>query len=147
MKITFSLAANVAGGLGALVLSAALALQPAVAAALDAGDDFPSGLARDLQAQRDQLVGGLRAAGLTTYVPEGTYFATTDVSELGWTSGGDFCRALPERAGVVAIPSEVFYDDPDAPGSGRHLVRWAFCKKPEVIAEAVRRLGAADLRA
>ncbi|MFB9766802.1 pyridoxal phosphate-dependent aminotransferase [Nocardioides kongjuensis] len=130
-----------------LTFTSGAPLQPAVAAALDAGDDFPSGLARDLQAQRDQLVGGLRAAGLTTYVPEGTYFATTDVSELGWTSGGDFCRALPERAGVVAIPSEVFYDDPDAPGSGRHLVRWAFCKKPEVIAEAVRRLGAADLRA
>ncbi|MBM0124941.1 pyridoxal phosphate-dependent aminotransferase [Pimelobacter simplex] len=122
-------------------------LQPAVAAALDAGDAFPTGLARDLQAQRDQLVTGLRAAGLTTYLPEGTYFATTDVSELGWTSGGDFCRALPDRAGVVAIPSEVFYDDPDAPGSGRHLVRWAFCKRPEVIAEAVRRLAAADLQA
>ncbi|WP_408896990.1 pyridoxal phosphate-dependent aminotransferase [Nocardioides sp. R1-1] len=122
-------------------------LQPAVAAALDAGDAFPTGLARDLQAQRDQLVEGLRAAGLTTYLPEGTYFATTDVSALGWASGGDFCRALPDRAGVVAIPSEVFYDDPDAPGGGRHLVRWAFCKRPDVIAEAVRRLGAADLHA
>ncbi|TNM48188.1 pyridoxal phosphate-dependent aminotransferase [Nocardioides albidus] len=122
-------------------------LQPAVAAALDTGDGFPTAVARDLQAQRDQLVAGLRAAGLTTYLPEGTYFATTDVSGLGWASGGDFCRALPERAGVVAIPSEVFYDDPDAPGSGRHLVRWAFCKRPDVIAEAVRRLGDADLRA
>jgi N-succinyldiaminopimelate aminotransferase len=130
-----------------LTFTSGAPLQPAVAAALDAGDAFPSGLARDLQAQRDQLVTGLREAGLTTYVPEGTYFATTDVSALGWASGGDFCRALPERAGVVAIPSEVFYDDPDAPGSGRHLVRWAFCKKPEVIAEAVRRLAAADLRA
>ncbi|WGY01416.1 pyridoxal phosphate-dependent aminotransferase [Nocardioides sp. QY071] len=130
-----------------LTFTSGAPLQPAVAAALDAGDDFPAGLARDLQAQRDQLVAGLRAAGLTTYVPEGTYFATTDVSGLGWASGGDFCRALPERAGVVAIPSEVFYDDPDAPGSGRHLVRWAFCKRPEVIAEAVRRLGAADLSA
>lgn len=122
-------------------------LQPAVAAALDAGDDFPRGLAHDLQAQRDLLVAGLREAGLTTYVPEGTYFATTDVGDLGWTSGGDFCRALPDRAGVVAIPSEVFYDDPDAPGAGRTLVRWAFCKRPDVIGEAVRRLAAADLRA
>ncbi|WP_436697830.1 pyridoxal phosphate-dependent aminotransferase [Nocardioides sp. BYT-33-1] len=122
-------------------------LQPAVAAALDAGDAFPTALARDLREQRDQLVSGLRAAGLTTYVPEGTYFATTDVGELGWSSGSAFCRALPERAGVVAIPSEVFYDHPDAPGSGRHLVRWAFCKRPDVLAEAVRRLTAADLRA
>lgn len=130
-----------------LTFTSGAPLQPAVAAALDAGDAFPARLARDLEAQRDQLVAGLRAAGLTTYVPEGTYFATTDVTTLGWASGRDFCRALPERAGVVAIPSEVFYDDPDAPGSGRRLVRWAFCKRPEVIAEAVRRLGAADLSA
>ncbi|KRA38681.1 aminotransferase [Nocardioides sp. Root614] len=122
-------------------------LQPAVAAALDSPSDFPARLRADLQARRDELVAGLSGAGLTSYTPEGTYFATTDVSALGWASGGDFCRALPERAGVVAIPSEVFYDEPDAPGAGRHLVRWAFCKRPEVIAEAVRRLQAADLRA
>lgn len=120
-------------------------LQPAVAAALDSPSDFPARLRADLQARRDELVAGLGAAGLTSYTPEGTYFATTDVSALGWASGGDFCRALPDRAGVVAIPSEVFYDDPDAPGAGRHLVRWAFCKRPEVVAEAVRRLTAADL--
>ncbi|WP_418057757.1 pyridoxal phosphate-dependent aminotransferase [Pimelobacter simplex] len=141
------LVAAVVGAKQWLTYTSGAPLQPAVAAALDAGDAFPTALAGDLEAQRDQLVAGLRAAGLTTYVPEGTYFATTDVSALGWASGGDFCRALPERAGVVAIPSEVFYDDPDAPGSGRHLVRWAFCKRPEVIAEAVRRLAGADLRA
>ena len=118
-----------------------------MAAALDEQHEFPVRLAADLRDRRDQLVGGLREAGLTSYTPEGTYFATTDVSALGWRSGGDFCRALPERAGVVAIPSEVFYDDPDGPGAGRHLVRWAFCKRPEVIAEAVRRLAAADLTA
>ncbi len=120
-------------------------LQPAVASALDSPSDFPARLRADLQARRDELVAGLAAAGLTSYTPEGTYFATTDVSALGWASGGDFCRALPDRAGVVAIPSEVFYDDPDAPGAGRQLVRWAFCKRPEVIAEAVARLSAADL--
>lgn len=141
------LVAAVVGAKQWLTFTSGSPLQPAVAAALDAGDDFPAALAGDLQAQRDQLVAGLRAAGLTTYVPEGTYFATTDVRALGWASGGDFCRALPERAGVVAIPSEVFYDDPDAPGAGRHLVRWAFCKRPDVIAEAVRRLAAADLTA
>ncbi|MBM9458516.1 pyridoxal phosphate-dependent aminotransferase [Nocardioides sp. zg-536] len=122
-------------------------LQPAVAAILDSGDDFPVRLRAELQQRRDELVAGLRAAGLTTYCPQGTYFATTDVADLGWASGLDFCRALPERAGVVAIPTEVFYDAPDAPGAGRHLVRWAFCKRPEVVAEAVRRLTAADLRA
>ncbi len=122
-------------------------LQPAVALALDREADFPTRLALDLQDRRDQLVAGLAAAGLASYTPEGTYFATTDVSALGWASGLEFCRALPERAGVVAIPTEVFYDEPDAPGAGRHLVRWAFCKQPDVIAEAVRRLAASDLSA
>lgn len=130
-----------------LTFTSGAPLQPAVAAALDHESAFPARLALDLQARRDELVAGLDAAGLTAYLPEGTYFATTDVSVLGWSSGGAFCRALPERAGVVAIPSEVFYDDPDAPGAGRHLVRWAFCKRPEVIAEAVSRLGRAELRA
>lgn len=122
-------------------------LQPAVAVALDQEADFPRRLALDLQERRDELVAGLDSAGLASYTPEGTYFATTDVSALGWTSGIEFCRALPGRAGVVAIPTEVFYDQPDAPGAGRHLVRWAFCKRPEVIDEALRRLRAADLRA
>ena len=75
-------------------------------------------------------------------MPEGTYFATTDISHLGWADGREFCLALPERAGVVAIPTQGFYDDPDA---GRQLVRWAFCKEPGVIRQGVRRLAAADL--
>ena len=122
-------------------------LQPAVAHALDEHPDFPTMLASDLQERRDLLCAGLSAAGLTTTTPQGTYFATSDVSALGWPDGMAFCRALPERAGVVAIPTQGFYDDPDAPGAGRHLVRWAFCKKRPVIEDAVRRLGAADLEA
>ena len=76
---------------------------------------------------------GLEAAGLTPLVPAGTYFVNADV-------GGDaaeFCAALPERCGVVAIPTSVFYDDKDAAAT---LVRFAFCKRPEVIAEAAERL-------
>ena len=88
-----------------------------------------------------------RRPGSTAFTPEGTYFAMTDVSGLGWDDGMAFCRALPERAGVVAIPAQVFYDDPAAPGAGRHLVRWAFCKERSVIAECASRLAAADLGA
>ena len=55
-----------------------------------------------------------------------------------------FCLALPERAGVVAIPSQAFHDDPEA---GRHLVRWAFCKEPALIEAGLLRLAAADLTA
>jgi N-succinyldiaminopimelate aminotransferase len=117
-------------------------LQPAVAHALDHEPDWPRELARDLQGRRDLLCDGLTAAGLVPRVPEGTYFATTDVSHLGWPDGRAFCLALPEVAGVVAIPTQGFYDDREA---GRQLVRWAFCKERDVISEGVRRLAAADL--
>ena len=90
-------------------------LQPAVARALDEHADFPTALAKDLQERRDLLCAGLREAGLTAFTPDGTYFAMTDVSDLGWDDGMAFCRALPERAGVVAIPAQVFYDDPCGP--------------------------------
>lgn len=130
-----------------LTFTSGAPFQPAVATALDEHDDFPLRLAASLQERRDHLVAGLAEAGLTAHVPEGTYFTLTDVSHLGWPSGRDFCLALPERAGVVAVPAEVFYDDPDAPGAGRHLVRWAFCKEADVIDEATARLRGADLSA
>ena len=117
-------------------------LQPAVAHALDEEPDFPSRLAADLRGRRDLLCAGLTEVGLDVRVPEGTYFATSDISGLGWSDGMEFCLALPERAGVVAIPEQVFHDDADA---GRHLVRWAFCKRTELIEEGLRRLAAADL--
>ncbi|CAN5146831.1 pyridoxal phosphate-dependent aminotransferase [soil metagenome] len=120
-------------------------LQPAVVVALDEFPDYPRTLARDLQERRDLLVGGLRVAGLPTSTPQGTYFATSDVRELGWSDGLAFCLALPERAGVVAIPVQGFYDDPA--GAGQHLVRWAFCKQRDVISAATARLAAADLGA
>jgi len=122
-------------------------LQPAVALALDEAPDFPRTLAKDLQERRDLLVDGLRAAGLTAYVPQGTYFATASVHELGWSDGMAFCLALPERAGVVAIPEQVFYDDQTDPAGGRDLVRFAFCKTREVIADGAARLTRADLHA
>lgn len=119
-------------------------LQPAAALALDEHDDFHEQLARDLETKRDLLCDGLAGLGLTVYRPDGTYFATADVAGLGWPDARSFCLALPERAGVVAIPSQVFYDDQ---AEGRHLVRWAFCKRPEVIEEGLARLARADLRA
>jgi len=121
-------------------------LQPAVAHALDELPDWPAALATDLHVRRDLLCNGLRGIdGIEVSVPDGTYFVTTDVGALGWDDGMAFCRALPDRAGVVAIPSQVFHDDQRGPG--RHLVRWAFCKTPELISEGVARLQAADLTA
>ena len=124
-------------------------LQPAVAVALEEHPDYPRTLAASLRERRDLLVAGLREAGLEPTVPQGTYFASTDVARLGWPDGDAFCRALPERAGVVAIPAQGFYDTDRAAGreAGRHHVRWAFCKEPTVIADGVARLAAADLTA
>ena len=128
-----------------LTFTSGAPLQPAVAHALDEAPDFPRELARDLRNRRDLLCQGLAKVGLEVFEPDGTYFVTTSVSDLGWGDGMAFCEALPDRAGVVAIPMQVFFDDES--GSGRHLVRWAFCKTPEVIAEGVDRLAAADLTA
>jgi N-succinyldiaminopimelate aminotransferase len=120
-----------------LSFSSGTPFQHAVAHALEHEPDFPQQLAADLAKRRDQLCGGLAEAGLEPRVPEGTYFALTDVGRLGWSDGLEFCEALPERAGVVAIPAQAFYDDVAA---GRHLVRWAFCKEPDVIADGLLRL-------
>ena len=119
-------------------------LQPAAAYALTELPDWPSQLAQELAGKRDQLVKALNEAGLPTSSPSGTYFAVSDISHLGWEDGLAFCRALPERAGVVGIPLQGFYDADDR-AAGRHLVRWAFCKRPEVIAEAASRLAGAHL--
>jgi N-succinyldiaminopimelate aminotransferase len=114
--------------------------QPAVAAGLALPDEYFAGAARDLQFRRDVLVRGLAEGGLPVISPEATYFATVDVRSVQPDGDGlAFCRALPERAGVVAVPTGVFYA-PEHAHLGRHLVRFAFCKSDEVLAEAVERL-------
>lgn len=111
--------------------------QHAIAVGLRLGDDYFDGLRANLKARRDQLTGGLAAAGFEVYRPAGTYFVTADARPLGFDDGMALCRKLPELCGVVAVPSVVFYDNED---EGRHLVRFAFCKRPEVLDEAVERL-------
>ena len=115
-------------------------LQPAVAYALRLPSTVFDELRKELEGKRDLLCAGLKEIGFEVYVPEGTYFTTTDVRPLGYTDGVEFCRDLPTRAGVVAIPHQVFYDDLDA---GRPLVRWAFCKQDAVLLDALERLGSA----
>jgi N-succinyldiaminopimelate aminotransferase len=111
--------------------------QPAIAEALALPDGFYTALAGSLQRKRDLLVDGLRAAGLTVYPPAGTYFVVTDVTPLGFQNGAELCWSLPERVGVAAVPVSAFCVDPDL---GRTLVRFAFCKRDEVLTEAVSRL-------
>ena len=118
-------------------------LQPAVAVGLRLGDDYFDGLRAELRAKRDRLETGLTAAGFDTIHTEGTYFMTCDIRGIAEKTGLpdtsiEFSLALPEACGVVVVPSEVFYETKDA---GRHLVRFAFCKKDEVLDEAIARLG------
>ena len=139
------LVAAVEGAKNWLTYATGAPLQPAIAHALDAEEDFHRELRAGLERRRDALCRGLEDLGLEVHVPEGTYFTTTDVSGLGFADGRDFCTAMAERARVVAIPAQVFYDEGSA--EGRQLVRWAFCKEQDVIDEALRRLREVDLHA
>ena len=111
--------------------------QYAIAEALRLPGTYYAALRDSLRRKRDLLCAGLRAAGFEVYEPVGTYFITTDVSPLGEKDGVEFCRTLPGRCGVVAVPNAVFYDDPDV---GRSQVRFAFCKRDDVLEEAAARL-------
>lgn len=112
--------------------------QPAIAVGLHLPDEFYAGIAADLAAKRDHLVAGLNAAGFTTFVPEATYFTTVDIRPIQPDGDGmAFCRSLPERCGVVGIPNEVFYARRE---HGRHLVRFACCKRLDVLDAAAERL-------
>jgi N-succinyldiaminopimelate aminotransferase len=108
-------------------------LQHASAAALKLGAQPLDRLRDELRANRDALATAIAAAGWQPLVPAGTYFINADVGR----DAVDFCSELPERCGVVAIPTSVFYDDRAA---GATLVRFAFCKRPEIIAAAAERL-------
>ncbi|MFE9418997.1 pyridoxal phosphate-dependent aminotransferase [Streptomyces griseofuscus] len=113
--------------------------QYAVAEALALPESYYDDFRRSMRERRDILSAGLTAAGFEVFEPAGTYFITTDIRPLGEKDGFAFCRALPERAGVVAIPNAVFYDDREA---GAPFVRFAFCKREDVLREAAERLRA-----
>ncbi|MFC7486887.1 pyridoxal phosphate-dependent aminotransferase [Knoellia sp. CPCC 206453] len=113
--------------------------QPAVALGLGLADEVYAGLSRSMEAKRDLLVSALRGIGLDVSVPGGTYFVIADAAPLGATDALTFCRELPVRAGVAGVPVSVFHDDVEA---ARTLVRFAFCKRDDVLREAAQRLSA-----
>jgi N-succinyldiaminopimelate aminotransferase len=113
--------------------------QPAVAVGLRLPDSYFDELRADLLHKRDVLFDGLSAARLDGFRPQGTYFITADISAVTDEDGYTFCRALPERCGVVAVPTSVFHENPD---DGRTVIRFAFCKRIEVLDEAATRLKA-----
>lgn len=111
--------------------------QPAIAAGLRLGDDYFQEFVSSMQAKRDLLCPMLTDAGFTVLSPEGTYFVNADISPLGFDDGISFCLQLPKLAGVVAVPSAVFYQDGD---NGTHLVRFCFAKNDQMLTDAGERL-------
>lgn len=111
--------------------------QHAIAEALNLPDLYFDNFLEDMRVKRDCLSQGLEKAGLTTFTPQGTYFVTADIESLGYEDGKQFCLDLPVQCGVVAVPNVVFYDNKDL---GNTLIRFAFCKRLDVLEEAVERL-------
>jgi N-succinyldiaminopimelate aminotransferase len=117
--------------------------QPAVAHALNHEDAWVADLREAYRGKRDRLAGALSAIGFDVHDSFGTYFLCADPRPLGYDDSTAFCAALPERAGVAAIPMSAFLDlgSPDSAGWS-HLVRFAFCKRDDTLDEAIRRLRA-----
>lgn len=113
--------------------------QEGIARALGSVREWSAGLRATLTANRDLLGAGLAEAGLRPYRADAGYFLQADIRPWGFTDGLRFCRELPERAGVVAIPTSAFQQGADA---APWLVRFSFCKRPESIRAAVERLAA-----
>ncbi|MGF3053546.1 aminotransferase class I/II-fold pyridoxal phosphate-dependent enzyme [Microbacterium sp. YY-03] len=122
-----------------LTYSGSAPFQPAIATGLRLGDDFYASIRTAMQSQRDILVAGLQAAGFEVSVPQGSYFTVADAAPLGFDDATVFCRELPHLAGVVAVPVTAFTTEANR-SQYASLVRFAACKKPEVISEAATRL-------
>ncbi|MBO1267032.1 aminotransferase class I/II-fold pyridoxal phosphate-dependent enzyme [Arthrobacter cavernae] len=122
-----------------LTYSSGTPFQGAIAVGLGLPDDFYTGIASTLQHKRDILAEGLTAAGFGVYSPKGTYFINVDTAPLGITDSVDLARRLPGLVGVAAIPVPVFCH-PEGAERTRSLLRFAFCKKTEVLEEAASRL-------
>ncbi|MBV1780767.1 aminotransferase class I/II-fold pyridoxal phosphate-dependent enzyme [Paeniglutamicibacter sp. ABSL32-1] len=122
-----------------LTYSSGTAFQPAVAEALDSETAFFTNFAEDLGKRSEVLAKGLEAAGMTVYRPQGTYFIVADVAPLGFDNALDLARRMPESIGVAGIPLSVFCHAEGAERT-RSLMRFAFCKKPELLSEAAIRL-------
>ena len=113
--------------------------QHAIVEALGLPDEYFLNFCAQYLGRRDQLVAGLRDVGMDVFEPQGTYFVTADVRPLGYDDGFEFCRTMPAKIGVVAVPNAAFYIDPRR---GQSLVRFGFCKTEESIDEGINRLRA-----
>ncbi|XP_019430669.1 PREDICTED: uncharacterized protein LOC109337997 [Lupinus angustifolius] len=120
-----------------LTFASATPMQWASAAALRAPDSYFVELKKDYIAKRDILVEGLKDVGFNVFPPNGTYFVIVDHTPFGHENDIEFCEYLIKEVGVVAIPTSVFYLNPE---EGKNLVRFAFCKDEATLRAAIERM-------
>ncbi len=122
-----------------LTVGAPAPLQEGVAVALEKlGRDYYDALASGYRQRRDVLVAGLRKAGFRCAPPAGAYYVLTDFSQLSDLPDDEFSTWLTREVGVAPVPGSSFYSRPEL---GRRIVRFAFCKTEDLLAEAAARLG------
>ena len=120
-----------------LTVGAPAPLQEAGAAALSLPAEYYAQLAERYRVRRDHLIPALTAAGFKCFRPQGAYYVMTDISAFGFADDVTFAKHLVEKIGVACVPGSSFYRHPQ---DGARQVRFAFCKTPETLDEAARRL-------
>ena len=120
-----------------LTVGAPAPLQEAGAAALSLPPSYYLELAERYRARRDHLIPALEKAGFRCYCPRGAYYVMTDISAFGFRNDVEFAAYLVKEIGIACVPGSSFYKHPK---DGSQQVRFAFCKKPETLDEAARRL-------
>jgi N-succinyldiaminopimelate aminotransferase len=121
-----------------ITFATATPFQHAMAVALRSPDSFYAELQREYRVRRDFLAAGLESVGFRVSIPAGTYFVLADFGNFGFRDDVEFARHLTAQIGVACIPPSVFYEA--HPEEGRHLARFAFCKRLETLEAAVERL-------
>jgi aspartate/methionine/tyrosine aminotransferase len=126
-----------------LTVGAPAPLQEAGAAALGLPASYYRELAERYRTRRDHLIPALEKAGFRCYRPRGAYYVMTDISAFGFANDVEFAAYLVKEIGIACVPGSSFYKHPK---DGSQQVRFAFCKKPETLDEAARRLERLALR-
>jgi len=112
-------------------------LQEGIAAALELGRTYYDRLATEYRARRDRLVRVLDAAGFSPNTPEGAYYVICDIRPFGFDDDIAFADWLVRAVGVAGVPGSSFFSRPEL---GRHMIRFTFCKTPDVLDAAGARL-------
>ena len=113
-------------------------LQEAIAVALDLGRPYYDRLSAEYRVRRDHLVRVLGAAGLSPNTPQGAYYVLCDIRPFGFSDDVAFANWLVREVGVAGVPGSSFFSRREL---GRNLIRFTFCKTPDLLEEAGARLG------